>query len=342
MHNKLVSIVMTTYNGERFIQRQLDSIFAQTYTNFELIICDDRSSDNTFKILEENHNKHGFTLLQNEINLGLVKNFEKVITLAKGDYIVLADQDDIWKKEKVEVLLKSIETHASLFVFSDASELIDENDTIFHHSYYESKNLPDEAIDARVFYLNNPATGCTTLFKKELIQYALPFPNEIKYHDWWLAYVASKYSPVISVKKALIQYRRHDANVTTVEKGEVSKFNFWHKKMEKVRYLDTLHTNRLNHLKAVITFEKKEQFSIKFSQTLLNWHQSYAKNWDTKEYRSFFEANSALYMMPKSIKKAIQGSIGSLKKDKLKIYGDLALQVSAIVIIVIFLLYLMR
>ena len=124
MHN-LISIAMCSYNGERFIKEQIDSIIAQTYKNFELIIVDDGSKDNTINIIKEYQLKdHRIKLFQNDNNLGFVKNFEKAISLCSGDFIALADQDDVWKKNKLEVFLKNI--NGNMLIYSDAI-LIDQH-----------------------------------------------------------------------------------------------------------------------------------------------------------------------------------------------------------------------
>src|SRR5574344_1640995 len=118
MHN-LISIAMCSYNGERFIKEQIDSIIAQTYKNFELIIVDDGSKDNTIEIIKYYQSKDSrIKLFQNEKNLGFVKNFEKAITLCSGDFIALADQDDVWKKNKIEVFLNNIDKN--MLIYSDA------------------------------------------------------------------------------------------------------------------------------------------------------------------------------------------------------------------------------
>ena len=99
----MISVAMATYNGEKFIREQLDSILAQTITDWELIVCDDVSTDSTIAILEEYANKDGrIQIHKNKVNLGFKRNFEKAISLCSGDYIALCDQDDIWKHDKVE------------------------------------------------------------------------------------------------------------------------------------------------------------------------------------------------------------------------------------------------
>ena len=109
----MISIAMATYNGEKFIREQLDSILAQTITDWELIVCDDVSIDATITILEEYAKKDGrIQIHKNKVNLGFKRNFEKAISLCSGDYIALYDQDDIWYPNHLEILYNQIGDHS--------------------------------------------------------------------------------------------------------------------------------------------------------------------------------------------------------------------------------------
>ena len=112
----MISVAMTTYNGEKYLKEQIDSILSQSEKDIELIICDDCSTDNTNKILSDYTEKDKRVhVYKNELNLGYVKNFEKAISLCSGDYIALSDQDDIWLPEHLSVLLKHLKnTNCSL------------------------------------------------------------------------------------------------------------------------------------------------------------------------------------------------------------------------------------
>jgi glycosyltransferase involved in cell wall biosynthesis len=103
-----ISIAMCTYNGAKYIDEQLETIIAQDYPLHEIIVVDDRSSDDTFKILEDWKSKHPtlFKLYLNGENLGFDKNFEKAISLCTGDLIAIADQDDVWMKDKLSSLVQ--------------------------------------------------------------------------------------------------------------------------------------------------------------------------------------------------------------------------------------------
>src|SRR5919199_6162917 len=123
MDRQRVSVAMCTYNGERYLQEQLDSIAAQTCLPDELVVCDDRSSDRTLEIIQIFKSKVSFPvhLHINPENLGTIKNFEKAISLCTGDIIVLSDQDDVWKPHKVETILQAFAKNTKAgYVFSNA------------------------------------------------------------------------------------------------------------------------------------------------------------------------------------------------------------------------------
>lgn len=133
----LISIAIATYNGEKYLKEQLDSIYAQTYKNIEVVVTDDCSTDKTVEILDKYAKTHGLKYFVNEKNLGFVKNFEKAMTLCKGKFVALADQDDIWEKNKIQILYGHIGD--SLLIHSDAS-LIDAEGEIINTSYKQSSH----------------------------------------------------------------------------------------------------------------------------------------------------------------------------------------------------------
>jgi len=203
MQSKLTSIAMATYNGEKYLREQLDSIYAQTYKNIEVIVCDDCSSDKTVEILKEYSERFGLKYFINEKNLGYVKNFEKAISLCNGEYIALSDQDDIWLENKLDILLNEIDDN--LLIHSDC-ELIDEfgNSLQLHwkSEINSHKNFED-------FLFSNLVTGCTILFKKGLLKGIAAFPDGLAYHDWYLGILAAKEKKIKYLNKSLIQYRQH-------------------------------------------------------------------------------------------------------------------------------------
>ncbi len=217
MESKTIDILLATYNGEKYLKPQLDSILAQTYSNFRLIISDDLSSDNTRKILEEYSKKDNRIVLYfQEKNLGVIKNFEFLLKKVEAEYYMFSDQDDIWKESKIEKSIKKIEETKSDLVYSDL-EVVDEDLRVIYKSYWKLKGIYKKIKKYNNFeslYLNNFVTGCTILSKKELIDIFLPLPNTSKYvlHDYWIPLIISQKGKISYIEEPLIKYRQHKNN----------------------------------------------------------------------------------------------------------------------------------
>lgn len=207
----LVSIVLATYNGERFLQEQLNSLFQQTYQPLEIIAVDDCSIDNTLSLLNENAAKYNHLfVVQNSENRGHVKTFEKGFALANGDFIAICDQDDIWLPNKIEVLLNHIGHYA--IAYCD-SEFIDASGQSLGKKMSDTKNMADFNSPLMYIEVGISALGHAMLITKQLATAAMPFPK-IFSHDNWLGFVASFNGSVKFVDQVLVQYRRHEANLT--------------------------------------------------------------------------------------------------------------------------------
>src|SRR4051812_29514296 len=115
MEFPLVSIIVCTYNGEQFLEEQLQSVVNQTYPNIEITISDDKSTDQTAAILKKYEEKNNIQVRYNEMNIGFLKNFELAVGMASGNYIAFCDQDDIWLPNKIERLLGAISDHSLVY-----------------------------------------------------------------------------------------------------------------------------------------------------------------------------------------------------------------------------------
>ena len=205
----LVSIVLGTYNGGVYLEEQLASLFAQTYSHIEIIAVDDGSSDNTVGLLKEYALKHpAMKVFVNEQNLGFIKNFEKGCNLSRGELISLCDQDDYWHPEKVEKMVAGIGDHPMIYC---DSELCDKNlgglgrnisDIVHFESFYDCRQL---CVFSRMY-------GHATLIRRSLFLKASPFRKEVP-HDGWLAYHGTLYGGVKYLPETLVKYRQHEANV---------------------------------------------------------------------------------------------------------------------------------
>jgi len=267
-----ISVAICTYNGEKYLKDQLDSIVNQTYKNIEIIITDDASTDNTIKIIKEFQKKYKFIkLYENKKNIGYVKNFERAINLSTGDYIALSDQDDYWMQNKLELLLNEIEKRDdSLLVYSD-SMIVDENLKELNRTL--SDNYPPYGNNNLYLLYNNSVAGHAMMFKSELKDKILPFPENIGLHDIWITYVATSFCRILFVKKSLVKYRQHSFNVTDILKKKLHK-SYSLKIAEKDENYSVLvkkFTNYVNFLERNIP----EHGNLNLIRKLLHEHEKY-------------------------------------------------------------------
>src|SRR6266542_1948690 len=219
-----ISVALCTYNGERFLKAQLDSILNQSTLINEIIVCDDHSNDNTLAVLQEYKARHShlFIIHTNSKNLGIVKNFEKAISLCTGDIIFLTDQDDIWNNNKVESGLNFFRNNSNCYgVFSDA-ELMDDTSTLSNKTLWELLQFNEAiSIDTNpdifryLLLYRNVVTGACLAIKKEALDFILPFPKDGKMlHDQWIGLKLGEYNKIGLIKQTLLQYRLHSAQET--------------------------------------------------------------------------------------------------------------------------------
>lgn len=305
----LVSIVMATYNGARFINEQLDSIFAQDYPNIEIIASDDKSTDSTVDILEDyqkTSSTYPMAIYSNESNLGYTKNFEQALRYCKGDYIAFCDQDDIWEPNKVSTQILAIQKNKSLATYSDAF-LVDDSGHNLNIILWSAVlgETPPENVDFRAFYLKNCVTGCTLLIHRKLLESALPFPASVP-HDWWLAYQAAYHKRLTYSKKKLIHYRQHGGNVFGAgSKIRKKKLSYYLKyKLESwniCRLLrKTMACSFFDHqrLKSMYDFELKTESSCSTELIKLNkWLDDSLNGRDLSKYQDFFQSQSPAFQL---------------------------------------------
>lgn len=213
-----LSIALATYNGATYLEPQLESIYAQSVPDFEVIAADDASTDATADILERYSRTHGLRYVVNTRRLGFIKNFEKAISLCSGAYIALSDQDDVWLPHKLERLLKEIGDRS--LICSDV-KLMDAQGRILADSLDKRLHtpVPDDANQyySEVFF--NCVRSCTTLFKRELLSKAMPVPSGALSHDWWLGVCATQLNGFKYLDEPLVLYRSHPGNAVGIRKS---------------------------------------------------------------------------------------------------------------------------
>lgn len=214
----MVSVCIASYNGEKYIKEQLDSILCQLNAGDEVVVSDDGSNDTTICVLESYHDER-IKIFKNSGRHGIVPNFENALKHSSGDYIFLSDQDDIWNGEKVKRCIDALKgadlvVHNSIVVFEGGNMA----DIDFFHlrnsrgGYW--KNL-----------FKNSFMGCCMAFRKEVKEYVLPFPKHILWHDMWIGLMVEKYGRTKFINDQLLYYRRHGDNASAT--SEISGFSRW-------------------------------------------------------------------------------------------------------------------
>ena len=213
---------MATYNGEKYIKEQLVSILSQLKDEDEVIVSDDNSTDNTLNVVKALDDSR-VKIYLNAKESGYTRNFENALEKSTGDIIFLADQDDVWLENKVEVLLKGLEKYD--FVVSDC-KIVDSELNILDESHFKLRGVKQGFVHN---LLLTRYVGACMAFKREVLQKSLPFPNSAKLsaHDYWICLIAELYFEVGLVEEPLVLYRRHGENASNG--GEKSKNSLLHK-----------------------------------------------------------------------------------------------------------------
>jgi glycosyltransferase involved in cell wall biosynthesis len=234
---------MATYNGEKYIKKQIDSILCQLDRNDELIISDDGSTDKTLDIIESLNDTRITVLYHQEVNniysgyykiiFAVGRNFENAIKATKGDYIFLSDQDDIWLPNKVKLSIDKLQLYD--LVVSDCA-IIDHEGRLLKRSYFDEFIRPSKHI-LRTIYKSS-FHGCCMAFRKDLKSYILPFPNNPVGHDTWIGLVAIKNFSIVFLRKQTLLYRVHDSNLSVT--GEFrSRNSFFFKFHYRIKTIKT-------------------------------------------------------------------------------------------------------
>ncbi|MEG0528951.1 MAG: glycosyltransferase family 2 protein [Bacilli bacterium] len=252
-----VDVLVATYNGEKYIAQQLESIIMQSHKDIRIIISDDCSTDNTRNILKHYKSIDSrIQLILNEKNKGLVANFEQLLGLVTSPYFAFSDQDDIWMLDKLEKQMQIISKGEFNMVISDVL-VVDENlkgneVLLFNNSNFRSKLMKYN--DIRLEYISNCAIGCTILAKKEIIEKNLPLPkNTFVIHDYYLAIIAGLTGKIYFIEEPLVKYRQHGNNLIGAGKENFESFqkareSFIQKKIELFtlyKSLNNLFTDKL-------------------------------------------------------------------------------------------------
>jgi glycosyltransferase involved in cell wall biosynthesis len=218
----MVSVAMCTYNGARYLLAQLKSIADQTVSVDELVVCDDRSKDNSIEIIKSFAltSKFPIHIHVNEENLGSTKNFEKCLSLCKGDIIILCDQDDEWRRDKVQRQVAYLNANPGIdAVFSDALMIDDDSNptgrTIWEEIEFDERGqgIWKNGKPHEILFNGFVVTGATLAIRKSCLARLMPFPTHVPdlIHDAWIAVVLSLENKIDFIVDPLISYRIHSS-----------------------------------------------------------------------------------------------------------------------------------
>jgi len=208
-NSPLVSVVIPCYNHEQYVEQSLNSVFNQTYTNIELIIIDDGSTDNSVAVIKKIQEIYNFAFITQK-NMGVCKTLNRAVSLSEGKYIAILASDDYWDLSKIEKQVKSLESNPnSEFCFSQAIEFDDKNikkDTIF----------PKKPIAGNVLnkvFVNPYIPAGSIFFTRELYNKLSGFDNDLKFEDWDFIIRGAALTKFSVVKEPLLYYRSHETNI---------------------------------------------------------------------------------------------------------------------------------
>ena len=213
---KKVQVLLSTYNGQKYLKELMDSVLTQDYPNLEILVRDDGSSDNTLNILKKYSDLKNVQILQGE-NIGAIKSFFKLLQLSSPDaeYIALCDQDDVWKKDKVSRAISFLERCSRNIpaMYCSRTTIVDEKlKTIGYSQIPKHKPCFNNAL------VQNIATGCTIVINdvaRRLI--SKEFPMSVRMHDWWIYQIVSAFGEIIYDNESRILYRQHSSNIVGVK-----------------------------------------------------------------------------------------------------------------------------
>lgn len=216
----MIDILLAVYNGERYLADQLDSLFAQTFRDWRLIIGDDGSQDNTMQIVKKYQSRYPdkITYYSSDQNGGSPKkNFFRLIGCSKAPYMMTCDHDDVWLPEKVEKTwnemkrLEQLRPGQPILVHADL-KVVDQQLNVISSSMFDSQKLNRSASTLQELIVQNHVTGCTMMINRALADRVKTLPEEAVMHDWWYALTAAAFGSIGFVDEPLILYRQHGAN----------------------------------------------------------------------------------------------------------------------------------
>ena len=303
----MITIIMAVYNGQEYIREQLESLKDQTYTEWRLVIRDDRSSDKTAEIVKKfsDEVEQEVIFKVNEKPSGSAKNnFALLINDAKeSDYVMFCDQDDIWKKDKIEITFNKMKQAEErygrdfpLLVHGDV-EVIDENGNINADSMFEMSHINADSKLPQIL-IQNHVTGCTMMCNKKLIAGISEYASSeyIIMHDYLAALYASVFGKIEVIKKPLLSYRQHSGNSVGAKNNNNPVYLLKRLANGRKSYKEAMETSR-NQVKFFVEIYREELAAEKYCKEyeLMSGYASLGSR--AKLYRIMFYKKNHIWKM---------------------------------------------
>lgn len=290
-----IAILLCTYNGEKYLKEQIESLMNQTCKDFIILARDDKSSDKSIDILRS----YGIKVLEAKENLGAKGSFAELLGYALENtqckYFMFCDQDDVWKSDKIEKTLKKMELaekkygNIPLLVHSDL-EVVDENLKIICDSFWEYENLNPKINRFNRLLIQNTVTGCTTMINKELAEKSINIPDQAIMHDWWIALTASYLGKIEILEDKTVLYRQHGNNTVGAKRN--SKVQII---KHAVSLLLSIFRRNDKYIKALkMNIDQAKAFLIKHEDNLTEDNKKMLEDFSGIEGKGFFEKRKIL------------------------------------------------
>lgn len=240
----MIDILLATYNGQKYLAEQMDSILAQTNQNWRLLVRDDGSSDGTVKIIEQHVARYPLRIKQVSDNcghLGLALNFGRLLECAEADYFMFSDQDDIWLPNKIELTLNAMKAAEESYpdkpvlVHTDLKVVNSDLETIADSFWAFNKISPAAGSSLKRIIQRNVVTGCTLMINRKARQVSIPIPKEARIHDWWLALNVARYGKIVYISVPTVLYRQHENSAIGARKLEPMTLGIFLRKLRSWR-----------------------------------------------------------------------------------------------------------
>ena len=305
-----IIILLSTYNGEKYLKEQLDSLSSQVSNNIKIIARDDNSTDKTLEILK----LYNIEILKSQENSGAKKSFSALLEYAiknnDSEYFMFCDQDDIWEKDKIEKTLKKMKemenkyNNTPLLVHTDL-KIVDEELNILNTSFWNHEFILPHYNAFNRLLMQNTITGCTMMINRKLAELSLPISKEAIMHDWWIGLVASRFGKIGYIEDSTILYRQHSNN-TIGAKGFDYLSIFM--KFYKIFYKNELYLKHLN-----VNINQAKSFVDTYRDSLDESTIQMLENFSTIESKSFWQKRKIL-LKHKLLKQGFIRNIGLMVK----------------------------